>query len=251
MRGRTLSLVILLSFFFTSVALSASYKSIARYDIKKAAKLQKKLKKNKKLEMHIPYKNYHIGSDYLKKADYQYSEEGEYELASYFAVLSKVEFQTAEVIAKTRLYKKKILIAERDEYREAAKKGMLKAAIASAGLTKKGKSYYTNIEDKFLFKRRSLRLSDRGERTLKNIYKVLKLFPESNLLIKGHTRRRDRYNKRSQRKSEKIAEYFQTTRGVDETRIKTRGYGNSEPMEVRGRNRRVDRVEIYIFDIDE
>lgn len=229
---------------------AASYKSIARDDISRAKKLEKKLKSDKNLQEYIPYQNYHDGINYLKSAARQYDDESEYEIASYYGVLSRIEFEIAKMVAETREYRHKILLAERDEYKNAAKAEMLKAAIAGARLVKKGKAYFTNIEDKLMFKSRSLKLLDKGEDVLNKIYQVTKLYPESKLFIKGHTRYRDRDNKKSRLKADKIAEFFIMTKGVEESRIDVKGIGDQEPMEVSGRDRKVDRVEIIITGVD-
>ncbi len=241
--------ILVIAFAFSMDSFAASYKGIAKDDYSKAHKLQKKLLKSKALQSYIPYKNYHEGVTKLTKAAHQYEEEGEYELASYYAVLARVELETARLIAKTRLYKHKILLAERDEYKNAAKKEMLKGAIAGANLVKKGRSYVSNIENKNIFKRRSLKLLSKGEAMLSKIHQVMKLYPESRLIIKGHTSKYDRNNKASKQKADKIAEYFIMTKGVDETRIDVKGVGNQEPMEVRGKDRRVSRVEIVILGV--
>ena len=128
---------------------------------------------------------------------------------------------------------------------------MLKAAIVGASLKKKGRSYVAQIEDKHLFKRRSLKLVDKGEAVLNKILQVTKLYPEAKLLIKGHTRYRDRDNKKSKQKADKISEYYVMTKGVKESRIEVKGVGNQEPMEVGGRDRKVDRVEIIITGVKE
>jgi len=123
---------------------------------------------------------------------------------------------------------------------------MLKAAIAGASLVKKGRSYLSNIEDKNMFKRKSLKLLDKGESVLNKILQVTRLYPDSKLLIKGHTRYRDRDNKKSKQKADKVAEYFVMTKGMDDSRISVKGVGNQEPIEVRGKDRKVDRIEVII-----
>ena len=241
--------ILIITFAFNIGSYAGSYKAIAKDDYGKADKLQQKLLKNKELQPFIPYKNYHEGANSLINAAHQFEEEKEYELASYYAVLAKVEFATAKFIARTRLLRYKILLAERDEYKNAAKKEMLKGAISGANLVKRGKSYCTNIEDKIIFKRRSLKMLSKGEMILNKIYQVIKLYPESRLIIKGHTSKRDRNNKRSKQKADKVAEYFIMTKGVDEKRIDAKGIGNQEPLEVRGRDRRINRVEIVILGV--
>ncbi len=238
--------VILVSFVFSVDSFAVSYKSLAKDDIGMAHKVQKKLHKKGNLQPFIPYKNYHDGAKYLDKAAHEYDDEENYEIASYYAILAFVEFEIAKNVAQARLYKHKLLIAERDEYKNAAKNEMLKAAIAGANLVKTGRVYIANIEDKNLFKSRSLKLLPKGEAVLNKILQVTKLYPESKLLIKGHTRYRDRDNKRSKQKADKISEYYVMTKGLDEIRLNVKGVGNQEPMEVRGKDRKVERIEIII-----
>ncbi len=241
--------ILVITFVFSVDSFAASYKAIAKDDYSKADRLHKKLIKSKDLQLYIPYMNYYRGAKNLSKAKYQFEEKEEYELASYHAVIAQIELQTAKLIAKTRLYRYKIMLAEKDEYKNAAKKEMLKAAIAGANLVKVGRSYKSNIEDKIMFKRRSLKLLSKGEGMLNKIHLVMKLYPESRIIIKGHTRKYDRNNKRSKQKADKVAEYFIMAKGVDTDRIDVKGIGNQEPMEVRGKDRRTDRVEIIILGV--
>lgn len=226
------------------------YKSNAKDDIGKAQKIQEKLLKDKDLQEYIPYDLYHSAADNLKQAAYQYDEEKEYAVASYYGVLSLVEFETAKITAETRLLKYKTVLAEKDQYMNAAKKEMLKAAVAGAGLSKTGKSYKANAEDISIFKSGTLTITESGERILNEIYKVVKLYPESKLLIKGHTGKQDNNNSKSEQKANKISEYFKVTKGMDEKRIEVKGVGNQEPLEIGGKEKRVDRIEVIIIGVE-
>ncbi len=236
--------------FFAASLRAANYKSLAKDDIGDAKKAEDKMVKDKDLQDYIPYALYHEAKNYLKDAAFQYDDKSEYELSSYFAVLSKISFETARVVAETRLMKNKLLLAEMDTYKNAAREEMLKAAIQGAGLAKKGKSYITNVEDGKMFKAGSLVVLPGGEDVLNKIYQVTKLYPQSKLLIKGHTRLRDKDNANSRLKAEKISEFFVMNKGMDQARIEVKGVGDQEPMDVGGRDKKVDRVEIIILGVD-
>ena len=151
--------------------------------------------------------------------------------------------------------KYEMLVSERDYYKKAAKKEMLKVAIISASLEKKGRSYKGSTITKKLFKRRTNTISPGGKKIFSKIFEVLKLYPKSKIVIKGHTKYRDRNMTKSTGKAKAISEYLVTELGLKEKRVSTEGMGNTQPVEVKkyGRTRMQtqDRVEIIITGVSD
>ena len=134
-----------------------------------------------------------------------------------------------------------------ETYKNAAREEMLKAAIDGAGLARQGKSYIANIEDSIMYKSWSLVILPKGEDILNKIFQVTKLYPQSKLIIKVHTRLRNKDNINSRLKADKISEYFILNKGMEQTRIDFKGVGDQEPMDVGGKDKKVDRVEIIFL----
>ncbi|MCP4132123.1 MAG: OmpA family protein [bacterium] len=226
-----------------SVQLFADSKSDAKVELGEARRQYKHIKKQKKLHPYVSFANYSRGVTLLEKARIQFEEEREYDLASYFAVLARVEFETAVTIARGRLLEHKSLLFERDYFKKAYQDEKLKGYFISSNLEKTGKAYKGYLVDSRLFVRKTFNLSrDAQKRILDKLYRVLKLYPRSKVIIKGHTAGYDRNNVKSTRKASVVGEYLITVKGVHSSRITTKGLGSSQPV----RKRKIDRVEIII-----
>jgi len=240
-------LTAIIIFCFLSSAIVASPKSSAKQDIEGAKNIYSKLTKKKEIQKYIPYQQFYDARLNYDQAIHQFEDESEYEAASYYAVLAKIQFSSARLVARTRMYEFKIVALERDYYKKAAKKEMLKSAIISANLSKIGKAYKGVLQDKLMFHRRTFSLTDKkGKKILDKIYDVLELYPDSRILVKGHTKFRDRGESKSAQKANAVAEYLTMVKGLDPKRISTKPIGNSQPMKVGKYMRKINRVEIVI-----
>jgi len=249
----TVSLFALLAGYEFSFAGNA--KSNAKFEIDKGLKLHKKIESDKELADFYPHIEYNKGFTHLNEAINQFKNESEFELASYYAVLAIIEFETARAIAETRSYRYKTLENEVKFFKNAAKEQMLKTAIMAANLEKIGKAYQGMVEDKDLFVGRTVTLDPRAKKNiLDKILDVVKLYPESKIIIKGHTRYTDRDNTKSLQKAKSVAEYFTIEKGLKEDTVSIEGMGNSQPLMIKSGTRLfpkpADRVELVITGLD-
>ncbi|MFN8134842.1 MAG: OmpA family protein [Bacteroidales bacterium] len=104
-----------------------------------------------------------------------------------------------------------------------------------------------NFTSKVLFGFDKYSLTDKSKSTIQDLAKVLNKYPDTDLLIQGHTDSQgsDEYNQTlSENRAGSVADYLKT-QGVSNTRIKTIGYGKTQPIATnetdagRAENRRV------------
>lgn len=104
-----------------------------------------------------------------------------------------------------------------------------------------------NFTSKVLFGFDKYSLTDKSKATIKDLAKVLNKYPDTDLIIQGHTDSQgsDEYNQTlSENRAGSVADYLKT-QGVSSSRIKTIGYGKTQPIATnetdagRAENRRV------------
>lgn len=104
-----------------------------------------------------------------------------------------------------------------------------------------------NFTSKVLFGFDKYSLTDKSKSAIQDLAKVLNKYPDTDLLIEGHTDSQgsDEYNQTlSENRSGSVADYLKV-QGVSNTRIKVIGYGKTKPIatneteEGRAENRRV------------
>ncbi len=104
-----------------------------------------------------------------------------------------------------------------------------------------------NFTSKVLFGFDKYSLTDKSKSTIQDLAKVLNKYPDTDLLIQGHTDSQgsDEYNQTlSENRAGSVADYLKT-QGVSNTRINTIGYGKTQPIATnetdagRAENRRV------------
>ena len=212
------------------------------------------MENNETLIDYIPIKNYNDSKTLISRAISQFNKGKNYDFATYLAILSTIETETAKTIAKTKLLHQKMLFYEKEKLikeKETLSATTLKLAIAKANLKKEGQAYKKTIFDEDIFiKRNKFVITQKGKNLLDKIFEVLKVHPQSRLIVVGHTRKRDRNNIKSMKKAESISEYLTATKGFVLTRISIKGMGNSYPIEVRKKMRTKDRIEIIITGIE-
>jgi outer membrane protein OmpA-like peptidoglycan-associated protein len=124
--------------------------------------------------------------------------------------------------------------------------------IAGAKVERVGEGIQVTFDSGLLYDFNSNVVRPEARTNLRELAKSLSKYPDSNLLIAGHTDSvgTDDYNQRlSERRAQAAADYL-VSQGVDRARINTRGLGEAEPVaanatdEGRQQNRRVE-VAIY------
>ncbi len=107
-----------------------------------------------------------------------------------------------------------------------------------------------NLKKGINFQTGSAKLTKNSYGTLDDIVALMKLIPEANLEVQGHTDENgsDETNKKlSQDRAQAVVDYF-TKKGIDSSRLRAVGYGSSKPIadnkskEGRQQNRRVELV---------
>lgn len=130
--------------------------------------------------------------------------------------------------------------------------GELQASIPGATVTRVGEGIAVSFASGLLYPFDSADLYPEGRQNLQNLANSLKQYPETNVVIVGHTDSQgaDSYNQQlSERRALNAASYLASI-GVDRARITTYGRGESEPIADnaseagRQQNRR---VEVAIF----
>ena len=128
----------------------------------------------------------------------------------------------------------------------------LEQNIPGATITRVGEGIAVTFPSGILFPFNSTEILPAGKENLQQLAKSLENYPNSDVLIVGHTDSvgTDAYNQDlSQRRSQAASAYLQSL-GVPASRLQTQGRGESEPIESndtdagRARNRRVE-VAIY------
>jgi len=128
----------------------------------------------------------------------------------------------------------------------------LEQNIPGATIQRVGEGIAVTFPSGILFPFNSTEILPAGKENLQQLAKSLENYPNSDVLIVGHTDSvgTDAYNQDlSQRRSQAASAYLQTL-GVPASRLQTQGRGESEPIESndtdagRARNRRVE-IAIY------
>ncbi len=131
----------------------------------------------------------------------------------------------------------------------------LKQAIPDAEVERVGEGINLTFDSGLLFKRASPELSEEAKSTLNSFAGVIKDYPETNILIEGHTSdngdpNNDEANMSlSQQRAQAVSGYLKS-QGVGTDRLTEKWYGESQPKypndieENMAKNRR---VEIAIF----
>lgn len=250
MKKTTCTILIFLFSFLIAPSLFGSKKSEARIEIQEAFKLMKEIVAAKSLHEFIPYDNYYNSKIYLAEAKHQFDEEDEYEVASLYAILALVELKTTHIVAKTRYALKEKLLIEKDYVSNRVSKNIThKLSIAEANLQKVGWSYQRTFPDNSIFKIKTFDLNKNGERFLKRIYKVMKLYRRSKITIIGHTRKKDSDNVRSLQKAESVSSFLTKIKDLSPYRVQVKGKGNEKEINIGGIMQNIDRIEVVLTGI--
>jgi outer membrane protein OmpA-like peptidoglycan-associated protein len=229
----------------------AATKLDARNDLDQAKKLMERLESNDLIRDFIPHKNFYDAKVYLDTATFQFDEEKDYKVASYYAVLASIEIETTITIAKSRYKRNRKLEIEKEFCKKIAagqsKKSALKIHLIESGVAREGASSYRSmLLDVSIFSPNSIVLNDQGKELLDRIYELLKLYPSSRLTIVGHTRQGDPDNVISVKKAESVAGYFTVSKGITPKRISFSGAGDTVPVESNNKKYPINRVEVSI-----
>lgn len=124
--------------------------------------------------------------------------------------------------------------------------------LEGATVERVGEGIRVTFDSGILFGFDSYELTPQARENIRNMSETLQKYPDTNILIEGHTDNvgRENYNQRlSERRASAVADYT-VGLGVDRSRIQTRGYGEEQPVADndteanRAQNRR---VEVAIF----
>jgi len=119
--------------------------------------------------------------------------------------------------------------------------------VPGAKVERVGEGIVVDFEEKILFAFDKSDLSPSSTTSLDKLVKVLKDYPDTNIEVQGHTDSKgsDDYNmKLSERRAAEVSAFLRG-RGVQDSRLTTKGYGESAPVadngsdDGRAQNRRV------------
>ncbi|MFL9481709.1 OmpA family protein [Chitinophagaceae bacterium LWZ2-11] len=131
----------------------------------------------------------------------------------------------------------------------------LKQAVPSATIERQGEGINITFDSGLLFAFNSDVLSDSAKANLSRVASVFVKYPETNILIEGHTDsigKADYNMKLSQRRAQSVSSYLES-QGVSTSRVIEKWYGATQPKypndteEHRALNRRVE-VAVYAND---
>lgn len=120
--------------------------------------------------------------------------------------------------------------------------------IPNATVERVGEGIVVELSDKILFATNSSDLSAQAKQNLNKMIGVFKNYPDTDIEIQGHTDSTgsDAYNQTlSEKRASSVSNYL-TSKGVQQSRITTLGYGESAPKysndteDGRSQNRRVE-----------
>jgi len=131
----------------------------------------------------------------------------------------------------------------------------LKQAVPTASVERIGEGINMTFDSELMFKINSANISDSYRDDLSSAAEVFKKYPETNILIEGHTddTGTDKYNMQLSEKRAKTVKTFFVSQGIDASRLTTKWYGESQPKYPndsetnRQKNRRVE-LAIYAND---
>jgi outer membrane protein OmpA-like peptidoglycan-associated protein len=131
----------------------------------------------------------------------------------------------------------------------------LEQAVPTAEVQRVGEGVNMTFQSGLMFKINSAALSDSYKDDLKAAADVFKKYPDTNLLIEGHTddTGTDAFNMSLSEKRARAVADFLAAQGVDRSRMEIKWYGETQPKypndseENRSKNRRVE-IGIYAND---
>jgi len=132
----------------------------------------------------------------------------------------------------------------------------IKQQIPDAQVERVGEGINVTFNSALLFTINSSTLSDSAQVSLNKVAKIFKKYPETNILVEGHTddTGSDTYNMQlSEKRAEAVSGYL-ISKGVDQNRFNVKWYGESQPKYPNDNeaNRALNRrVELAIMANDE
>ena len=128
----------------------------------------------------------------------------------------------------------------------------LKQAVPTAEVERVGEGINLTFESGLLFSINSSDISDSYKSDLSSVAEVFKKYPETNIVIEGHTddTGTDEYNMTLSEKRAKSVQAFLVSKGVGESRLTTKWYGETQPKypnDSEANRQKNRRVELAIF----
>jgi outer membrane protein OmpA-like peptidoglycan-associated protein len=128
----------------------------------------------------------------------------------------------------------------------------LEQSLPDAEVQRVGEGIAVTFASGILFPTNSTQILSAGQNNLAQLASSLQRYPETTVLIVGHTDARgtDQYNMQLSQNRSQSAANFLISRGIDRSRIRTEGRGESEPVasnETDTGMQQNRRVEIAIF----
>lgn len=128
----------------------------------------------------------------------------------------------------------------------------LKRDLEGAQVERVGEGILITFESGLVFDHDSYGLRNETKTNLTDLSNTLKKYDDTNILIEGHTDNtgEDTYNQKLSENRADAVENYLVSQGINNSRITTKGYGESQPLDVndtdvgRQKNRRVE-VAIY------
>jgi outer membrane protein OmpA-like peptidoglycan-associated protein len=128
----------------------------------------------------------------------------------------------------------------------------LKRDLEGATVERVGEGILITFESGLVFDVDSYGLREDTKGNLTKLSETLKKYDDTNILIEGHTDNtgEDAYNQKLSENRADAVENFLVTQGIKDTRVTTKGYGESQPLDSndtdvgKQKNRRVE-VAIY------
>jgi len=212
----------------------------AREQIRKSQQLLIQIDNNLKLRPYIPYDIYSDALVELLDAR-KYFRDKNFVTAYYKASMARVKFETLPFLAEAREIRDRIVIMERDQYKKQSKT-VKKDVLLS--FEKKGNNYRKVMLDRNLFRGGAYTITKVGKDDLNEVISVLKADSGISAVIAGHTSFRDTKGV-SAYKAGIVSQYLQKN-GIDPSRIKVYGVGNTEVMDTPWGYKKIDRIEIIL-----
>jgi outer membrane protein OmpA-like peptidoglycan-associated protein len=132
----------------------------------------------------------------------------------------------------------------------------LKQAVPTAQVERVGEGINLTFESGLLFKINSSEISDSYKSDLSSVAEVFKKYPETNIVIEGHTddTGTDEYNMTLSEKRAKSVQAFLFSKGVAENRMTAKWYGETQPKypnDSEANRQKNRRVELAVFANDQ
>ena len=234
--------IILTAVLLTGSALSAKgiQKSQAKVEVQEAQDELKNMSARKDLDKFMPFRESYYARVYYYKAA-KYLEDGDYEKASYFAILSSTNARKSVNLAEAWQSEIEIMNTERDYYKTKGMASEILIKLGEANLKQKGKSkeFVGAITGQELFgiKRmpRSAEqlegLSKEAITKLNKIYSVMQAVPDAVLELESFSGMDRRGTDFSEAFNNKIKD-FMAEKGMDTKRIEANAKGNKKRQDV-------------------